>query len=48
MDTDARALIAVLRRSHERLASLASFLTSEHPTSQSYDREWTIAQVFNA
>jgi uncharacterized protein (TIGR03083 family) len=47
MGPDARTLIAVLRRSHERLASLASFLAAEHLTRQSYDREWTIAQVFS-
>lgn len=47
MDTDPRALIAALRRSHERLASLASFLAPEYLTRQSYDREWTIAQVFS-
>jgi uncharacterized protein (TIGR03083 family) len=47
MNTDARASIAVLRHSHERLASLAAFLPPEHLTRQSYDREWTIAQVFS-
>jgi uncharacterized protein (TIGR03083 family) len=47
MDTDPRTWIAVLRRSHDRLASLASFVRNDRLTARSYAREWTIAEVFS-
>jgi uncharacterized protein (TIGR03083 family) len=39
--------IAALRGSHERLKSLATPLTAEQLKSQSYDSEWSIAQVLS-
>jgi uncharacterized protein (TIGR03083 family) len=47
METGPRAWIAVLRHSHERLASLAAALNPERLTTASYDSEWTIAQVLS-
>jgi uncharacterized protein (TIGR03083 family) len=47
MSSDARALIAVLRNSHDRLAGLVEPLTPDHLRAQSYDTEWTIAQVLS-
>ena len=47
MSSDPRALIAVLRNSHERLAGLVTPLTPDHLRAQSYDTEWTIAQVLS-
>jgi uncharacterized protein (TIGR03083 family) len=47
MPTDPRALIGVLRNSHERLAGLARPLTPEQLRAQSYDTDWTIAQVLS-
>src|SRR5258708_38146695 len=47
MATDPRALIGVLRNSHERLARLARPLTPDHLRAQSYDTDWTIAQVLS-
>jgi uncharacterized protein (TIGR03083 family) len=47
MSSDPRALIAVLRNSHERLAGLVRPLTPDQLRAQSYDTEWTIAQVLS-
>jgi uncharacterized protein (TIGR03083 family) len=47
MPTDPRALIGVLRNSHERLAGLVRPLTPDHLRAQSYDTDWTIAQVLS-
>ena len=47
MSSDPRALIGVLRNSHERLAGLVRPLTPDHLRAQSYDTEWTIAQVLS-
>ena len=47
MPTDPRALIAVLRNSHERLAGLVRPLTPDHLRARSYDTDWTIAQVLS-
>ncbi|MGH3123961.1 MAG: maleylpyruvate isomerase N-terminal domain-containing protein, partial [Streptosporangiaceae bacterium] len=47
MPTDPRALIGVLRNSHERLAGLVRPLTPEHLRAPSYDTDWTIAQVLS-
>ena len=47
MDNDPHAYIAALRNSHERLASLIEGMTEEQLTSQSYDRDWTVAQVLS-
>lgn len=47
MPTDPRALIAALRNSHERLARLVRPLSPDHLRAQSYDTDWTIAQVLS-
>ena len=47
MSSDPRALIAILRNSHERLAGLVQPLTADQLRAQSYDTEWTIAQVLS-
>jgi uncharacterized protein (TIGR03083 family) len=47
MSSDPRALISVLRNSHERLAGLVTPLTPDQLRAQSYDTEWTIAQVLS-
>jgi uncharacterized protein (TIGR03083 family) len=47
VDNDPRALIAVLRRSHDRLASLAEAISGDYITHISYADAWTIAQVFS-
>ncbi len=47
MPTDPRVLIGVLRNSHERLAGLVQPLTPEQLRAQSYDTDWTIAQVLS-
>lgn len=47
MSHPAREWIAALRNSHERLASLAKPLTPEQLVTQSYDSEWTVAQVLS-
>ena len=47
MPTDPRALIGVLRNSHERLAGLVRPLAPEQLRAQSYDTDWTIAQVLS-
>jgi uncharacterized protein (TIGR03083 family) len=45
--TDARTFIATLRESHDTLDSLVRPLTPEQVRGQSYDTEWTIAQVLS-
>lgn len=47
MEQDPRVWIAALRSSHERLASLVAGLTPEQLRAQSYDSEWTNAQVLS-
>ncbi len=47
MPTDPRALIGVLRNSHDRLAGLVQPLVPEQLRAQSYDPDWTIAQVLS-
>src|ERR1019366_1305343 len=47
MSTDPRALIGVLRNSHERMDGLVRPLTPDHLRAQSYDTDWTIAQVLS-
>jgi uncharacterized protein (TIGR03083 family) len=47
MTSDPRALIGVLRNSHDRLAGLVQPLTPDHLRAQSYDTDWTIAQVLS-
>ena len=47
MSSDPRALIGVLRNSHERLAGLVTPLTPDQLRAQSYDTEWTMAQVLS-
>jgi len=42
-----QTLIAVLRNSHERLASLAHAVSEEFLTDQSYCTDWTVAQVLS-
>jgi uncharacterized protein (TIGR03083 family) len=47
MPTDPRALIGALRNSHERLGGLVRPLTPDELRAQSYDTDWTIAQVLS-
>lgn len=47
MDNDPRSLIAVLRASHDRLASLAEAISEDFLTHISYADAWTVAQVFS-
>ena len=47
MERDPRIWIAVLRNSHERLASLVSPLTPEQLRGPAYPTEWSIAQVLS-
>jgi uncharacterized protein (TIGR03083 family) len=47
MANDPRAWIGTLRNSHERLASLVAPLTPEQLRAQSYDAEWSVAQVLS-
>ena len=47
MDNDPRTLIAALRRSHDRLASLAEAISEDFLTRISYAEAWTVAQVFS-
>ena len=47
MDNDPRVLIAVLRDSHDRLASLAEAISEDFLTHISYADAWTVAQVFS-
>jgi len=47
VDNDPRVLIAALRRSHDRLASLAEAFSEDFLTHISYAQAWTVAQVFS-
>jgi uncharacterized protein (TIGR03083 family) len=47
MEQDPRALIATLRNSHERLASLVKPLTPEQLRGPSYCTDWNVAQVLS-
>jgi uncharacterized protein (TIGR03083 family) len=47
MPTDPRTLIGALRNSHERLDGLVRPLTPDELRAQSYDTDWTIAQVLS-
>lgn len=47
METDPREWIASLRNSHNRLEGLVEPLTPEQLREQSYDTEWSIAQVLS-
>ncbi len=47
MEQDPRAWIAVLRNSHERLASVVAPLTPEQLRGPSYCSDWTVAQVLS-
>jgi uncharacterized protein (TIGR03083 family) len=47
VDNDPRTLIAVLRDSHDRLASLAEAISEDFLTHISYAEAWTVAQVFS-
>jgi len=47
VDSDARIYIATLRESHGRLAALAGPMTAEQVRAQSYDRDWSNAQVLS-
>ena len=47
MANDPRTLIAVLRQSHDRLASLAEAISEDFLPHISYADAWTVAQVFS-
>jgi uncharacterized protein (TIGR03083 family) len=47
MQSDPREWIASVRRSHNRLAGLTRPLTPEQIRAQSYDTEWSVAQVLS-
>jgi len=47
VDNDPRTLIAVLRQSHDRLASLAEAISEHFLAHISYAEAWTVAQVFS-
>jgi uncharacterized protein (TIGR03083 family) len=47
MATDPRTLISILRSSQDRLAGLVRPLSPEQLRAQSYDRDWTVAQVLS-
>ena len=47
MDNAPRVLIAALRNSHERLASLVDAMSEDQLTRRSYCADWTIAQVLS-
>ena len=47
MSSDPRTLISVLRNSHDRLEALVRPLSPEQLRAQSYDTDWTIAQVLS-
>ena len=47
MSSDPRALIGILRNSHNRLAALVGPLGPDQLRVQSYDDDWTIAQVLS-
>jgi uncharacterized protein (TIGR03083 family) len=46
-DATARDLIGALRRSHDRLGGLVRDLDEDAVSAQSYDTEWSIAQVLS-
>ncbi|MFN8168113.1 MAG: maleylpyruvate isomerase N-terminal domain-containing protein [Candidatus Nanopelagicales bacterium] len=46
-DASPRDLIGVLRRSHDRVAGLVRDLDEDALRAQSYDTEWTVAQVLS-
>ena len=45
--SDARTWIATLRESHDKLAGLVQPMTAEQIRAQSYDRDWSVAQVLS-
>ena len=45
--TDPRTWIATLRESHDKLTGLVEPMTPEQVRAQSYDRDWSIAQVLS-
>jgi uncharacterized protein (TIGR03083 family) len=47
LESDPRTWIATLRRSHDRLAGLVAPMTPEQLREQSYDTEWSVAQVLS-
>lgn len=47
MTSDPRALIGILRNSHDQLAGLVEPLGPDQLRAQSYDDDWTIAQVLS-
>ena len=47
MEQDPRVWIATLRSSHERLAALVEPLSPEQLRAQSYDDDWSVAQVLS-
>jgi len=47
VDNEPHAYIAALRNSHGRLASLIEAMSEEQLTGQSYDTDWTVAQVLS-
>ena len=47
MSSDPRTLISALRNSHDRLAALVRPLSPDQLAAQSYDSDWTIAQVLS-
>jgi uncharacterized protein (TIGR03083 family) len=47
LETNPRAWIQTLRRSHDRLAGVAGPLTPEQLRDQSFDTEWSVAQVLS-
>jgi uncharacterized protein (TIGR03083 family) len=47
VETAPRTLIAALRHSHERLASLVHAVSEDFLTSQSYCTDWSVAQVLS-
>jgi uncharacterized protein (TIGR03083 family) len=47
VSSDPRALIGILRNSHDRLAGLVQPLRPDQLRAQSYDTDWTVAQVLS-
>lgn len=47
MTTDSSSALVALRNSHDRLDALVRPLTPEQLRSQSYDKDWSIAQVLS-
>ena len=47
MTSDPRALIGILHNSHDRLAALVQPLGPDELRAQSYDSDWTVAQVLS-